>query len=300
MQLSIEDVHLFYKLNPALLFYVNKKLNVLADNFQNPEELRRSGMEKVGKVRDKLLENIRLIDDFVKENPFEFSHEELDIISSWKHHTKGRFFILKYLKNYAVFLDTKEPAKAYGVKALVDSFEDIMEEDSLPAMVDAVLLPFKQGIIYDGFLACNNNIYFGAGIRSDLNEEFKIAKVRFGIIESLPYDGNRAKTEDNAEKLKRYLKTETSRQYFSKEIYDLTGKNRELEIIYHQEMGKIYSRSYKKDLRGVGIGSGWFGILQGVLIAGNNTKEGLDDVIEKIVPPNKQNLVFRFQLKNKN
>lgn len=51
MQLSMEDIHLFYKLHTALLFYVNKRLNVLADNFQNPDELRQSGIAKVMKVR---------------------------------------------------------------------------------------------------------------------------------------------------------------------------------------------------------------------------------------------------------
>ena len=298
MQLSQDDINLFYKLHPALLFYVNEKLSILSDRVQTPNELMQLGIDKTAEVREKLWENTGIIDEFVAENPFGFSKEELAIISNWKkHYIRKWFFLIKYLKKYAIFLDSKEPAQAYGVKALVSPFENVIG-DYLPIMVDAVLLPFKEWIIYDGFLF-SKSISFGAGIRSDLNEEFKIAKAQFGIIESLPYDNSQTKTEDAAEKLKRYLKTETSRQHFSKRIYDLTQKNRELEIVYHQEMGKIHSRLYKKDLRGVGISSGWFGILRGVLIAGGSTKEELDGVIKKIVPPNRQDLVFRFQLKDR-
>jgi len=256
------------------------------------------GIDKTGEVRKKLWENTELIDDFVAENPFGFSQEELAIISNWKkHYIRKWFFIIKYSKKYAIFLDSKEPTKAYGVKALISPFEDVIGDD-LPLMVDAVLLPFKEWIIYDGFLF-SKKISFGGGIKADLNEELKIAKAEFGIIESLPYDRNREKTEDATEKLKRYLKTETSREHFSEEIYDLTQKNRELKIIYHQEMGKIDARSYKKDLRDIEILNGWFGILQGILVAGGGTKKELDNAIKIIVPPKKQDLVFRFQMREK-
>lgn len=298
MQLSQDNIDLFYKLHPALLFYVNEKLCILSDRVQTPNELIQLGIDKTGEVRKKLWENTELIDDFVAENPFGFSQEELAIISNWKkHYIRKWFFIIKYSKKYAIFLDSKEPTKAYGVKALISPFEDVIGDD-LPLMVDAVLLPFKEWIIYDGFLF-SKKISFGGGIKADLNEELKIAKAEFGIIESLPYDRNREKTEDAAEKLKRCLKTETSREHFSEEIYDLIQKNRELKIIYHQEMGKIDARSYKKDLRDIEILNGWFGILQGILVAGGGTKKELDNAIKIIVPPKKQDLVFRFQMREK-
>lgn len=236
-----------------------------------------------------------MIDDFVKDNPFGFSKEELAIVSNWKHHIRGRFYIIRYLKNYAIFLDYKKPAKVYGVKALVSAFEDTIG-DHLPIMVDAVLLPFKEWMTYDGFLF-SHNIHFGGGIRTDLNEEFKLAKAQFGIIESLSDINQTVKQEGDKEKLKRYLKTETSRQHFSKEIFELIKKSPELEVIYHQERGRNYARSCKKDLRDIGISSGWFGILQGVLVASGSTKEELNQTIKKIVPPKKQGLVFQFQIK---
>jgi hypothetical protein len=50
---------------------------------------------------------------------------------------------------------------------------------------ETVLLPFKDTIIYDGLLN-SYNISFGPGYRRDLNETYKEAKQRIGIVTSLP------------------------------------------------------------------------------------------------------------------
>jgi hypothetical protein len=54
----------------------------------------------------------------------------------------------------------------------------------LPVWVEAVLLPFKGRIIYDGLLI-SRNIMFGSGIRGNLNETYQAAKQAGNIIESL-------------------------------------------------------------------------------------------------------------------
>jgi hypothetical protein len=51
--------------------------------------------------------------------------------------------------------------------------------------VQTVLLLFKDKIVYDGMLI-RYNISFGAGIRRSLNDSFKEAKARYGIVTSLP------------------------------------------------------------------------------------------------------------------
>ena len=52
-------------------------------------------------------------------------------------------------------------------------------------MIETVLLPFKGMIVYDGLMS-SYNISFGPGIRRRLNESFKEAKARHGIVTSLP------------------------------------------------------------------------------------------------------------------
>lgn len=300
MHLPQQDIHLFYKLHLALLFYANQELNILPDKIKTTEALKNAGLEKLYKVRDKLMDDPQLIDEFVKENPFHFSQKELDIILNWKHFIKGRFFITKFLKNYAVFLkeeENSEHSKAYGVKALFSPFEKMLGE-YLPIMTNAVLIPFKEHIIYDGFLY-PYNVSFGAGMRADINETYQLASSRFGIIESLPHIIDEQK-ENDAEKLKRYLKTESSRKYFMEKIFEMTRNNRELMILYHQEMGKSYMRSYKKDLSNIaGIPQGWFAQLQGIPVASGASKEDLEHNIKSIVPAAKQDLVYIFQIRQK-
>jgi hypothetical protein len=48
-----------------------------------------------------------------------------------------------------------------------------------------VLLPFKGMIVYDGLMS-SYRLSFGPGIRRRLNESFKEAKARHGIVTSLP------------------------------------------------------------------------------------------------------------------
>lgn len=54
----------------------------------------------------------------------------------------------------------------------------------LPILVEAVLLPFRDQIVFDGILK-PYRIIFGGGIRSNLNDVYRDAKERFGIITSL-------------------------------------------------------------------------------------------------------------------
>ena len=68
--------------------------------------------------------------------------------------------------------------------ALADPFEELVGP-YLPRLIHAVLLPFKDKIIYDGLLS-GHNITFGGGVKRRLNEEYREAKDAFGIITSLP------------------------------------------------------------------------------------------------------------------
>jgi hypothetical protein len=67
-------------------------------------------------------------------------------------------------------------------------------------------------------------------------------------------------------------------------------------LLYHQEMGKIQSRNYKKRLREIGIEKGYFAILEGMIVASGVTKEDAQKVVKGIVPSEKRALVHIFQL----
>lgn len=181
MRLSQNDIDLFFKLHPALLQYVNQRLRIFP-KIRTAEELRMSGVEKVNRVRTKLWKQMELIDNFVSENPFDLSDDELGLIADWKNALRGKFYIFKHLKKYTIFLTETEPTKIYGVCSLNTSLDEMFW--NLPIYAEAVLLPFRGRIIYDGILY-PYSVTFGPGFRFDLNESYREAKKQFGIIETL-------------------------------------------------------------------------------------------------------------------
>ena len=166
------------------MFFVNQRLKVLPDDVPDPRAFSALSPKVRLKVRDALLAHLDWIESFVGDNPAHLPDDELDIVRSWRHLVVGKFYVFRELKKYTVFLSTDEKPIAYGVFALSEPFEALIGSD-LPVLVETVLLPFKDKIVYDGLMT-SYRISFGSGIRRSLNESFKEAKARHGIVTSLP------------------------------------------------------------------------------------------------------------------
>ena len=290
MKLSQKDVALFYRLNTPLLFHVNKHIGMI-QNISTLDEFKELPLEEKIEVRDALYENIELIDSFVKENPAGLSPEDLDIVNSWRDFVKGTFYVFRYLKSHTIFLDSASPPKAYGVLGITDSIDEIFNGVA-PIMVKTTLLPFKGRIIYDGVMHAPP-ILFGGGIRRSMNDSYREAKAQFGVITSLPFSGEE---RSDADKLKALLRTESSREMHWEEIERLISKSDELLIVYHQEMGKVHARAYRKRLKELELSGLWFGILDGIIIASGATKLKIERTLEEILRKKKRDLVYIFQL----
>jgi len=295
MKLPEAEVDLFYKLYYSLLVYINQKLNI-AEDINSLEDLKFHPLEKINKLRDRLYKQPELINAFVTDNPLNFSSEELKIISVWKNYVKGKFIIFRYLKNYTVFLSTDEPVKAYGVMALNTTFEE-MVGSYLPIMADIVLLPFRNKITYDTIFF-PYSVSFGGGMRRRLNDDYQEAKSKFGIITSLPFSAEKAEQTDS-EKLKFYLRSKRNRDMYWQEIDELANKDPNLLILYHQEMGKIHTRIYRKLLREIDLTGLWFAVFEGIIIASGKTKSQLEKNLQDIIPEEKMDLCYVFHMKKK-
>jgi len=295
MKLPQEDVALFYKLYHSLLIYFNKKKNILK-GLNEPTDINKFPLQEIYKIRDQLYQEPRFIEIFVSENPMNFPSNELDIIRSWRYFIKGQFYIFRHLKNYSIFLHTAEDTKAYGVCVLTSSFEDTVGP-YVPILVETVLLPFKDKIIYDSLFQ-RYSISFGGSIRASMNDWYQKAKAKYGIITSLPFDSDKIKSSD-AEQLKFYLKSQRNRDMYWDEIEYLINKDRSMRVLFHQEMGKINARSYKKDLKTFGIKDAWFAILMGIIVASGTTKEEVERILQAIVPNQQREFVYIFHLKEK-
>jgi len=183
MNLSAEEIQLFYKLRFALLAYVNRHLNVIP-HVTTAGQIGRQPVEQVAGLRNALLAHPELLERFVAENLEQLPEQELAIVASWRYHLTGDFYIIRYLKSYTVFMNAKGEGHLYGVLGLMDPLEVVLGGVPLPIMVTATLLPFGDRIIYDGILM-PYRIAFGGSIRASLSQEYSRLKEREGIIEQL-------------------------------------------------------------------------------------------------------------------
>ena len=115
MLLEPHDLKLFFKLQWALLFFVNQRLKVVPDPIASPTAFAGMPPKVVIAVRDALNANLDLIESFVSENPARLTDDELAIVRSWQHRVQGKFYIFRKLAKYTVFLSTSEPPVAFGV-----------------------------------------------------------------------------------------------------------------------------------------------------------------------------------------
>ncbi len=185
MILDPEDCQRFYKLHKALTLFVNQRLKIAKPPVQSEKTIVALPPDDRLKVRDALVQHLDLIDAFIEENPFKFDPDELDIVRSWHDLVAGEFYVLRHLKKYTIFLTAKQPTVAYGVVALGDPFEEVIQQE-LPFLCKTVLLPFQGRIVYDGLL-WGYNLIIGSNIRRELNDAYNAAKKRQGVITSLPW-----------------------------------------------------------------------------------------------------------------
>jgi hypothetical protein len=183
MQLTPEDAALFFKLMPALQTFANRQLQIIK-KLDDVEQYQKISNEQRIKLRNVFYKRLELIDSFVQENPFEFTGEELEIVSGWKNFIAGDFYIERILKKHAIFVGNN---KVFAVLALTEPFRHVLGGMPLPVYIKTVLLPFKGKIIYDGLIE-GYNISFGGGVLTSMSNMYQAAKMQGKIIESLDPD----------------------------------------------------------------------------------------------------------------
>ncbi len=290
MQINEEEYNQFMEVYPPLIFFVAKRKGLIDKNFKYENFLDIPVAERLT-FRDEVFEDPKWIDEYVAVHKKDLSDETIEIVLGFKNFVRGEFMLLKYLKDYSILLQDKV---AYGVLGLASDFEDFFGRN-LPAYVKAVLLPFKGKIIFDGFLQ-SYNMRFGGGYKSSFNERYKEAKATYGIVASLPFDNKPAHSQLSLEEQVRYfMKNADHRERFEGELNQLLKKNPKLLPVYHEEKGKNDARSFKKQLKPLGLKKAYYAILEGVLICSGVSKNELDETLRKIVPVKKWDWIYIFR-----
>lgn len=294
MNLSKQNVALFYKLNWALLYYVNQKYPVMKGltkpNFKDTD------VNQIQILHEILYSDIELIDSFTDENPFDLNEDELDIIRNWKTFVKSKFYVISHTKDYTIFLQPHNSPKAYAVLGLVSDIKNFAS--NLPQLVDTVLLPFKGKIIYSGIIH-TNSIDLEEDGKQIIMDIYHKAKDSFGIIRSL--DETIAKDEYPDEDFTDLIINETGREWYFIEP-ELSEMPTEILIEGLKALGLYVNKKYameiaKRDdavfwLRKViqdgrywnqdDYGNGWAPIHTIHILPLINTKESLELLLDTI------------------
>lgn len=145
MVLDDEQNGLFFDVMDSLLYYVNERFRVVENftlDYASPLDDVKSSL-----VAHALWENVAIIDDFVRENPYRLPKRCLDIAQSWKCALPGVYTLVRYQSGRALLMNDAGVFSVCGV-----TYELEQEIGPAPAYVEMVLIPFEDLIIYDGFL----------------------------------------------------------------------------------------------------------------------------------------------------
>ncbi len=77
---------------------------------------------------------------------------------------------------------------------------------------------------------------------------------------------------------------------FADQILLLRGSSPELELAYHQEVGKVDARRIGRHLRAAGIKRGWFALYEGMVIASAAERKDLVRRIQEVLPAARSHL----------
>ncbi len=193
MQLPIQQTQRFYSIWRPLLYFANEQRRIVP-SLLGADETTTLPAQEVVKIRDAIWADNSLREAFITQNPAGLSASDLALVDSWSYRLQGKFYVFRHLKKHSIFIDDKDPAGVYAVLGLYSPIAEVVGP-YLPVLVQAVLLPFEDQIIYDG-LVLPYNVMFGPGIRGNLKHIYEDAKERGDIITSLLPPARPARRED--------------------------------------------------------------------------------------------------------
>lgn len=127
-------------------FYANKKYAMF------PDDQIKNGLtfEMRCKLREKWYADETFIDSFKEEYGEALKPVHL-LLDMWKRPLSGKFLVMKYFPEYALFQSLDETNAFFAVRGLNDDFENVIPKKP-PFLVQTTLLPFYDTIIWDGIV----------------------------------------------------------------------------------------------------------------------------------------------------
>lgn len=168
----------YYKLYFALLDYINKKYKI------HPEIkkiYKQEGLDinKLYDIDEYLWKHKKIIDDFIRDNDYKFTDEELSEIKEFKNAITSDFFVVVgFDREYTKILS--DDGKLYMVKGVRADFDKIMNPKELPKIISTTLLMFNGNIVFKSFFG-NIDIVFGNDVKKDIVNKMKSAILHYHL-----------------------------------------------------------------------------------------------------------------------
>jgi hypothetical protein len=200
--------------------------------------------------------------------------------------------VLKYLKSYAIFLGE---SYVYGVVSVTEPFSWFLG-NSLPVMVETVLLPFKDKIIYDGFMT-SSNLAIGGNLASSLHNSYNILKAKYGVITQLPVDEEAKKLQDTDENT--LVALMQNKSMFKENWYDieeLLDKNPSLINLYEKLVGKLVTKDKQKALKKLGVKGYHFAITGNTILTSGESKKEVEARVASMVDETMLDAIHYFKV----
>ena len=123
--------------------------------------------------------NKNIIDNFIEDNDYKFTKEELLEINEFKNAiTSEHFVLVGFDREYTKILS--DDGKLYMVKGIRSDFDKIMNPKELPKIIGTTLLMFKGNIVFKSFFT-NIDMVFGNDIKKDIIDQMKSAIVHYHL-----------------------------------------------------------------------------------------------------------------------
>jgi hypothetical protein len=236
MILQPHETKRFYRIWFAMLSYANRQLKLVRELPESPQD-GSIDVQDAFKIASAVWDDDALRYSFIEENPTGLPPEDLALARSWDRRVAGDFYIFRFLKKYTVLIGSGDPAPVYGVLGLVSPIEEVLP-GPLPRLARMTLLPFEGRITYDGLMA-PYSVYFGSGIRGNLNDIYRLANERGAIVTSLEPQATAGPQQTPVEIAKRNDKLITA---FRR---DLAQSSLSMKMIaQHAENIETFGRSY--------------------------------------------------------
>ena len=182
MILSAAEATDFFSLLAALDTFVNRRLGIVP-GLDDPEMMATADMAQRHAIRSKTWSTPALIDDFVRDNPFELPQHQLVDARGFRYAVRGRFFVERILKKHAIFVSTAD-SRVFAVEGLTERIDEVLSRTSplgVATLLDAVVLPYRGRLVWDG-LSNMVPMRFGPGIRASFRTTYARAKERGEVI----------------------------------------------------------------------------------------------------------------------